>query len=151
VTRDLIDFTRPTALLLAAVLPYIQDEDSPEKIITTLTDALPPGSYLIASHVTGEHDRDGWAAVQRDCRQAGIGVQWRNSDEFARLAFAGLEMVRRVRCLCRSLTASSAGGNNSTARRHLGYPHTEAEGRLCRGISTSGPPTGQRPFTSRFY
>src|SRR6185437_15269262 len=93
VTRDLIDFTRPAALLLAAVLPYIQDEDSPEKIVATLTDALPPGSYLVASHVTGEHDPDGWAAVRRSYRQAGIGVQWRNSDEFARLAFAGLEMV----------------------------------------------------------
>ena len=93
VTRDVIDFTRPVALLLAAVLQYLKDEDSPEKIIAMLADALPPGSYLVASHVTGEHDPDGWAAVQRDYRAAGIGVQWRNSDEFARLAFAGLEMI----------------------------------------------------------
>ena len=93
VTRDVIDFTQPVALLLAAVLPYIQDEDSPGKIVATLADALQPGSYLVASHVTGEHDPDGWAAVQRDYRAAGIPVQWRDSDEFARLAFTGLEMI----------------------------------------------------------
>jgi S-adenosyl methyltransferase len=43
--------------------------------------------------VTGEHDPDGWAAVQRDYRAAGIRVRLRDSDEFARLAFADLEMV----------------------------------------------------------
>jgi hypothetical protein len=93
VTRDVIDFTRPVGLLLAAVLQYFKDEDSPEKIIAMLADALPLGSYLVASHVTGEHCPDGWAAVQRDYRAAGIGVQWRDSDEFARLAFVGLEMI----------------------------------------------------------
>jgi O-methyltransferase involved in polyketide biosynthesis len=93
VTREVIDFTRPVALLLAAVLHYLQDEDSPGKIVAELTGALPPGSYLVASHVTGEHNPAGWGAVEREYRRAGIGVQWRDGDEFARLAFAGLEMV----------------------------------------------------------
>jgi hypothetical protein len=93
VTRETIDFTQPVALILTAVLHHVQDEDSPGKIVATLVDALPPGSFLVASHVSGEHDPDGWAAVQRDYGAAGIGVQWRNSDEFARLAFAGLEMI----------------------------------------------------------
>lgn len=93
VTREVIDFGRPVALLLAAVLHYLQDEDNPGKIVATLTDALPPGSFLVASHVTAEHDPDGWAAVQRDYRAAGIPVRWRDSDEFAWLAFADLEVV----------------------------------------------------------
>jgi len=93
VTREVIDFTRPVALLLSAVLHYIQQEDSTAIIVAALTGALPPGSFLVASHVTGEHDRAGWAAVQRDYRTAGIPVRWRDSDEFARLAFAGLELV----------------------------------------------------------
>jgi S-adenosyl methyltransferase len=93
VTRDIIDFTRPVALLLAAVLHFIQDEDEPGKIVATLSDALPPGSYLVASHVTGEHDPPGWAAVERDYRTAGMPAQWRDGDEFARLAFTGLEMI----------------------------------------------------------
>ena len=93
VTREVIDFTQPVALLLIAVLHFIQDEDSPGKIVAALVDALPPGSFLVASHLTGEHDRAGWAAVERDYRAAGMPAQWRDGDEFARLAFAGLEMV----------------------------------------------------------
>lgn len=93
VTRDVIDFTQPVALLLVAVLHLIQDGDNPEAIVKTLVEALPPGSFVVASHLTGEHDRDGWAAVERDYRAAGMPAQWRDSDEFARLAFAGLEMV----------------------------------------------------------
>ncbi|HWG00825.1 MAG TPA: SAM-dependent methyltransferase [Trebonia sp.] len=46
-----------------------------------------------ASHLTGEHDSAGWAADQRDYRAAGTPAQLRDGDEFARLAFAGLEMV----------------------------------------------------------
>ncbi len=93
VTREVIDFTRPVALMLVSVLPLIQDEDRPGEIIRTLVDALPPGSFLAASHLTGEHDRAGWATVQADYRAAGMPAQWRDSDEFARLAFTGLELV----------------------------------------------------------
>jgi hypothetical protein len=93
VIQEVIDFTRPVALLLAAVLHFIQDEDSPEKIVAALVGALPPGSFLVASHATGEHDPAEWAAVERDYRAAGMPAQWRDGDEFARLAFAGLEMV----------------------------------------------------------
>jgi hypothetical protein len=93
VTGEVIDFTEPVALLLTAVLHLIQDEDSPGKIVAALTEALPPGSFLVASHVTAEHDPAGWAAAERDYRAAGIRVQLRDGDEFARLAFAGLEMI----------------------------------------------------------
>jgi O-methyltransferase involved in polyketide biosynthesis len=93
VTRETIDFTQPVALILAAVLHHVQDEDSPEKIVAALVDALPAGSYLVASHLTGEHNRAGWTAAERGYRAAGMPAQLRDSDEFARLAFAGLEMV----------------------------------------------------------
>jgi O-methyltransferase involved in polyketide biosynthesis len=93
VTRAVIDFTRPIALMLVAILHFIQD-DNPAGIIKTLVEALPPGSFLAASHLTGEYDRDGWAAVERDYRAAGMSAQWRDGDEFARLAFTGLELVR---------------------------------------------------------
>jgi hypothetical protein len=93
VTRATIDLTQPVALILTAVLHHIQDEDSPEKIVAALVDALPAGSFLVASHVTGEHNRAGWAAVERAYRAAGLPAQLRDSDEFARLAFAGLEMI----------------------------------------------------------
>ena len=93
VTTELLDFSRPIALMLVAILHFIQDEDKPAEIIRTLVDALPPGSFLVASHLTGEHDRDAWATIERDYRAAGISAQWRDGDEFARMAFTGLEMV----------------------------------------------------------
>jgi hypothetical protein len=50
--RGLIDFTRPVALLLVAILHFITDEQDPAGIVATLRDALPGGSYLALSHGT---------------------------------------------------------------------------------------------------
>ncbi|MGH3250191.1 MAG: SAM-dependent methyltransferase [Trebonia sp.] len=47
---ELLDFTRPVAVTLLAVLHVIPDSDDPHAIVATLTDALPPGSYLAISH-----------------------------------------------------------------------------------------------------
>jgi hypothetical protein len=49
-----LDFTRPAAVLLLAVLHFIPDSDDPAGIVATLTRALAPGSYLVISHLTGD-------------------------------------------------------------------------------------------------
>jgi hypothetical protein len=87
-----LDFDQPIALMLVALLHGIADEDKPAEIVATLVDALPPGSYLVASHLTMEHDTDPGAS-QRVLHGAGIAMQKRASDDFARLAFTGLELV----------------------------------------------------------
>jgi hypothetical protein len=48
----LIDFDRPVALLLVAVLHFITDEEKPGDLVRRLADALVPGSYLTISHGT---------------------------------------------------------------------------------------------------
>jgi hypothetical protein len=93
VTRKILDFSQPIALMLVAILHFVPDEDNPTKIIDTLLGALPPGSYLVASHATAEHNRVKVDAVLRANREAGIPMQFRDSDEFARLAFSGLELA----------------------------------------------------------
>jgi hypothetical protein len=93
VVRSVLDFSQPVALMLIAVLHFLQDEDKPEAILSTLLDALPSGSYLAASHLTSEHDPYGLGAGQRLYREAGIPLQVRDADEFAPLAFSGLELV----------------------------------------------------------
>lgn len=45
----LIDFTRPVGLLMYSVLHFISDEQLPG-VLEPLRGALPPGSYLAASH-----------------------------------------------------------------------------------------------------
>ena len=93
VTRDVLDFGRPVGLIIVAILHFIQDEDEPAQILATLLDALPSGSYLVASHLTTEHDPAATAAGQRVMQRAGIPMQKRDSGEFAGLAFRGLELV----------------------------------------------------------
>ncbi len=46
----LLDFTRPVAVTLIAILHAIPDADDPHAIVATLMDAVPPGSYLALSH-----------------------------------------------------------------------------------------------------
>jgi hypothetical protein len=93
VTNSVLDFSRPIALMLVAIVHFIQDEDKPAELIATLVDALPSGSYLVASHITMEHNPVGLAAGQRAYRAAGVSAQARDSSQFAELAFAGLELV----------------------------------------------------------
>jgi hypothetical protein len=92
-TRAVLDFGQPVALMLVAVLHFIPDEDQPAQIIATLLGALPPGSYLAASHLTTQHDPAATSAGQQTMREAGMTMQKRDSDVFAELAFSGLELV----------------------------------------------------------
>lgn len=48
---ELIDFDRPVAVLLIAMLQFVNDEEGPYRIVQQLRDALAPGSYITLSHV----------------------------------------------------------------------------------------------------
>lgn len=52
--RRLIDFGRPVALLLGAVLHFVRDDDDPWGAVAALTAALAPGSLLVLSHASYE-------------------------------------------------------------------------------------------------
>jgi hypothetical protein len=91
--RAALDFGQPIALILVGILHLLPDEDRPAKIIDTLLSALAPGSYLVASHLTTEHDDGGAEAGASTFRGAGLSGQLRDSSSFARLAFGGLELV----------------------------------------------------------
>jgi hypothetical protein len=47
---ELLDFTRPVAVTLIAVLHAIPDSDGPYEIVARLMDALPSGSYFALTH-----------------------------------------------------------------------------------------------------
>jgi len=93
VTRQTLDFTKPVALMLVAVLHFLRDADGPRQIVETLLGALPSGSYLVASHATPEYYPDRGAAAARLYNERGVPFQFRLADEFAGVAFQGLEMV----------------------------------------------------------
>lgn len=52
--RRLIDFDRPVAVLLGAVLHFVRDDDDPWGAVAALTAALAPGSLLVLSHASDE-------------------------------------------------------------------------------------------------
>lgn len=52
--REVLDFTRPVAVMLVAVLHLIRDSDRPADIIRNLMAAVPPGSSLTISHVPSD-------------------------------------------------------------------------------------------------
>ncbi|MFI7008298.1 SAM-dependent methyltransferase [Streptomyces sp. NPDC050145] len=52
--RGLLDLDRPVALLLVAVLHFIEDADDPYSAVTELAEALAPGSMLVVTHASYE-------------------------------------------------------------------------------------------------
>jgi S-adenosyl methyltransferase len=56
--RDLLDLSRPVALLTVAVLHFLTDEDNPAALVEQYRSRLAPGSFHALSHVTADHDPD---------------------------------------------------------------------------------------------
>lgn len=50
----LLDFERPVAVLLVAVLHFVEDKDDPWKTVREISDALVPGSLLVLSHSSAD-------------------------------------------------------------------------------------------------
>ena len=50
-----LDFSRPIALMLVAVLHFVRDDEDPAGIVRKLIGALPAGSYVVATHSTWEY------------------------------------------------------------------------------------------------
>ena len=52
--RELLDFTKPVAITLLAILHAMPDAYDPHAIVAKLIDAVPPGSYLALSHIASD-------------------------------------------------------------------------------------------------
>jgi hypothetical protein len=92
-TRETLDFGQPIGLILGAVLHFVPDEDQPGPIVRRLVDALPSGSYVVASHTTAEYAPQNIYGAGRAYEQGGVRGALRTADEFADLVFAGLTLV----------------------------------------------------------
>jgi hypothetical protein len=66
---QLLDFAAPIAIMLVLILHLIPDADDPWRIVRRLVDAVPPGSYLVVSHPTGDLDEDIGAAITGSVNQ----------------------------------------------------------------------------------
>lgn len=50
----LLDLREPVALLTSAVLHFVPDADRPGEVVAAYRDAVPAGSHLLLSHLTGD-------------------------------------------------------------------------------------------------
>ncbi|CAM3682772.1 SAM-dependent methyltransferase [Streptomyces albus] len=89
--RRRLDFTRPVALSLVALLHFVPDEDGPHALVRELLAPLPPGSALVLSHGTADLEPDA-EEVARIYRERGITLHVRTRAAVERF-FDGLRLV----------------------------------------------------------
>ncbi|MFD8153854.1 SAM-dependent methyltransferase [Streptomyces sp. NPDC059720] len=78
-----LDFDRPVALCLVAVLHFVADDEA-YPLVRELLDALPPGSRLVLSHLTEDLNPENIRAVQRTYTERGFTFVLRTRAEVER-------------------------------------------------------------------
>jgi hypothetical protein len=91
--RHLIDLAQPIAVMLVAVLHFVEDHEGPWAVVNCYKDMMAPGSFLVISHVTADH-LAGDTARQAQAAYDGASAPGiaRSREQVARF-FAGLDMV----------------------------------------------------------
>jgi hypothetical protein len=87
-----LDFGRPVAVVLLAIMQFIPDSDGPYQIVSRLMDGVPPGSYLVMSNATLDFDPSGSPGA--DLYNARVAAQLtpRTHAQLARF-YDGLDLV----------------------------------------------------------
>ena len=90
---QVLDFSRPVGVMMVAVLHLIGPEDDPYGIVRQLMAAVPPGSYLLLSHVASDIEPEKMAEMGKRLNRLLAQRGWyRNQAEVAGF-FAGLDLV----------------------------------------------------------
>jgi hypothetical protein len=92
---QLLDFSEPVGVMLIAILHVIGDDDDPHQLVAKLMAAVPPGSYLVMTHVAGDmqgHAARATAAASRLSQIMAQRVTPRSQAQVARF-FDGLELI----------------------------------------------------------
>ncbi|MBS2965869.1 SAM-dependent methyltransferase [Actinocrinis puniceicyclus] len=86
-------FDRPIALVLAAILHFVEDEAAYD-VVARLVAALAPGSHLILSHLTTDLNPENGARVAKSYRDSGMTFVLRPKDKVLRFfTDNGLELI----------------------------------------------------------
>ncbi|MEU6660084.1 SAM-dependent methyltransferase [Streptomyces sp. NPDC046821] len=91
--RKLLDFDRPIALSLIALMHFISEKQQPYEIVSTLLDALPSGSYLVLSHASSDIFPELSEQITAEYAKGGIELGFRSREGVSRF-FEGLELVQ---------------------------------------------------------
>ncbi len=90
---EVLDFSRPVAVMLVAIMQHISDQDDPHAIVARLAAAVPSGSYLALSHPARDIQAAAMAEIaDRMNELVAEKVTFRTRAEVLRF-FDGLELV----------------------------------------------------------
>ena len=92
VLTGFLDFSRPVAVLMVAVLHFVSAEDGPAEIVSAYREATVPGSYLVLSHATSEYKPERIERAESIYTQASHAMTFRNRSEITEL-MPGYELV----------------------------------------------------------
>jgi hypothetical protein len=88
-----LDFSRPVAVMLMAILQHLADDDDPYAVVGKLMAAVPAGSYLVLSHPAKDiHAAEMAAMANRLNQMMAEKVTFRGQAEVAKF-FSGLDLV----------------------------------------------------------
>ena len=90
--RAVLDFDKPIAILLVAVLHFVMEDEDPVGIVDRLKQVMVPGSYLVVSHGTSDIDPERAAEAVRTYNRGGARIIARTGTQIRRF-FEGLELV----------------------------------------------------------
>ena len=125
--RATLDLTQPVGLLLVAVLHFIRADEDPQRVVDTLLDALPSGSYVVATHATWEFTPAEAVEKLTAANPDGRFVP-RNGADFVRL-FDGLPLIEP------GLTSVAHWRSDEEAEQ----PRPSAEDVSCFGLVARKP------------
>ncbi|MFZ4182624.1 SAM-dependent methyltransferase [Streptomyces pseudogriseolus] len=87
-----LDFERPIALSLLAMLHFLPDDEDPYGVVRTLVKALPSGSYLVLSHGTVDQHPEWKGKIEAAYAKGSIPLRLRSRNEVEPF-FEGLDLV----------------------------------------------------------
>ena len=95
--REGLDFERPIALSLIALLHFLPDDEDPHRVLRTLVEALPSGSYRLLSHGTADQHPELQQGTEAADKKGAIPLRLRTRSEvgpfFIGLGLAPLGLV----------------------------------------------------------
>lgn len=90
--EGVLDFSRPIAVSVIALLHFISDEDGAYDVVERLVDALAPGSHLVLSQMAGDFDPERTDKAVEMYKAGGVTLVPRARAEVERF-FEGLELL----------------------------------------------------------
>jgi hypothetical protein len=132
--HELLDFSRPVAVMLGAVLHHLRDSENPLGVVEALRAAVPAGSTLFITHFRRLGDGDS-ARLEAFAREAFGRGTFRTDEQIAGY-FTGTDLVSPGIVPCAAWRPDSDPGVLTGCRRLIV---------AGLGIKRSGTPLGPRP------